>query len=166
MHPPPNPKLSCSRFSMRPLISLTCIQSCHLPLGVTHTSQGSVAWSSPRGNLSQALTPDRALLRPQAPCVSVTTLWSKVAVAAVDTTPLPNNCQSPARGLESLSQGPGGASCHNFAQGVGLSFGKLWSCERVPNPAPRPISSRDECRRSQGDEKRPAQAVKVYIISS
>lgn len=60
--------------------------------------------------------------------MSVTTLWSKVTVEAVDTTPLPNNCQSPAMGLESLSQGPGGASCHNFAQGVGLSFGNLWSC--------------------------------------
>lgn len=66
--------------------------------------------------------------RPEA-CVSVITLWSKVTVEAVDTTPLPNNCQCPAVGLERLSQGPGGASCHNFVQGVGLSFGKLWSCE-------------------------------------
>lgn len=75
---------------------------------------------------------------------------------SLDTTPLPNNCQSRAVGLERLSQGPGGASCHNFAQGVGLSCRKLWSCERGPNPSPRPISSRDEWRRSQGDEKCPA----------
>lgn len=40
-------------------------------------------------------------------------------------------------GLESLSQGPGGASCHNFAQGVGLSFGSLWSCELTCKPFPR-----------------------------
>lgn len=40
-------------------------------------------------------------------------------------------------GPESLSQGPGGASCHNFAQGVGLSFGSLWSCESTRKPFPR-----------------------------
>lgn len=56
--------------------------------------------------------------------MSVITLWSKVTVEGVDTTPLPNNCQSLATGSECLSQGPGGASCHNFVQGVGLSFGE------------------------------------------
>lgn len=68
--------------------------------------------------------------------MSVMTLWSKVTVEAVDTTPLPNNFQSWARGLESLSQGPGGASCHYFTQGVGLSYGNLWSCEQSCKPSP------------------------------
>lgn len=40
--------------------------------------------------------------------MSVRTLWSKVTVETVDTTPLPNNCQSLAMDLECLSQGPVG----------------------------------------------------------
>lgn len=96
--------------------------------------------------------------------MSVTALWSKVILEAVDTTPLPNNCQSLALFLESLSHGPGGASCHNFAQGMGLSFGGSFGVENRPaNPSLRPISSRDEC--AEEDEKGPAQVVKVSIIS-
>lgn len=96
--------------------------------------------------------------------MSVTALWSKVTLEAVDTTPLPNNCQSLALFLESLSHRPGGASCHNFAQGMGLSFGGGFGVENRPaNPSLRPISSRDEC--GEEDEKGPAQVVKVSIIS-
>lgn len=96
--------------------------------------------------------------------MSVTTLWSKVTLEAVDTTPLPNNCQLLVLFLESLSCRPGGASCHNFAEGMGLSVGGSFGVENRPaSPSLRPISSRDEC--GEADEKGPAQVVKVSIIS-
>lgn len=96
--------------------------------------------------------------------MSVTALWSKVTLKAVDATPLPNNCQSLALFLESLSHWPGGASCHNFAQGMGLSFGGGFGVENRPaSPSPRPTSSQDEC--GEEAEKGPAQVVKVSIIS-
>lgn len=122
----------------------------------------SLLWKQ---NLSGDLTADRMRLQPEAR-VSVPILWSKVTVKAVDTTLLPNNRLSRAVGSESLSPGPGGASCHNFVQGVGLSFGKLWSGEPVANPSPRPISSRGERHRSRRHEKCSAQVVKVHAISS
>lgn len=93
--------------------------------------------------------------------MSVTALWSKVTLETVDTTPLPNNCQPLVLFLESLSRQPGGASCHNFAEGMGLSFGGSFGVEN--SPSLRPISSPDEC--GEADEKGPAQVVKVSIIS-
>lgn len=96
--------------------------------------------------------------------MSVIALWSKVTLEAVDTTPLPNNCQPLVLFLESLSCRPGGTSCHNFAKGMGLSFGRSFGVENRPaSPSLRPISSADEC--GEADEKGPAQVVKVSIIS-